>query len=136
MLSEDNVSGKINDERFSRMSRRYEEEQKELAERIKELKTELDKERGKSMTTDMFIAIVRKYTRAKKLTERMLNELIERIEVHQAEKVEGEHRQKLTIQYNCVGSIQIPDILPLPLPEVLIQTRNLPIKVKRYYEKS
>lgn len=38
------------------------------------------------MTTDAFINIVRKYTRAKKLTTRMLNELIQRIEVHQAEK--------------------------------------------------
>ena len=76
------------------------------------------------MTTDMFIATVRKYTRAKKLTERMLNELIERVEVHQAEKTAGEHRQKLTILYNCVGSIEIPDILPLPEPEVLIHTRK------------
>jgi len=76
------------------------------------------------MTTDMFITTVRKYTRAKKLTPRMLNELIERIEVHQAEKVNGEHRQKLTIHYNCVGSIAIPDVLPLPEPDIRIQTRK------------
>jgi len=42
--------------------------------------------------------------------ERMLNELIERVEVHHAEKVDGVHRQKLTIYYNCVGSIEIPEI--------------------------
>ena len=34
-IYEDNVSGKISDERFSRMSRRYEDEQKELTEKIK-----------------------------------------------------------------------------------------------------
>jgi DNA invertase Pin-like site-specific DNA recombinase len=123
-IYEDNVAGKINDERFSKMSRRYEEEQGGLAARIKELKTELDKASGKSMTTDMFIATVRKYTRAKKLTERMLNELIERVEVHHAERVEGEHRQKLTIYYNCIGSIEIPDILPLPEPAVQLNTRK------------
>jgi len=123
-LSEDNIAGKISDERFSKMSRRYEEEQRELAAKMKDLKTELDKASGKSMTTDMFIATVRKYTRAKKLTERMLNELIERVEVHQAEKVEGVHKQKLTIYYNCVGSIEIPELLPLPQPEVLIKTRK------------
>ena len=67
---------------------------------------------------------VRKYTRAKKLTPRMLSELIERIEVHQAEKVDGVHVQKLTIHYNCVGSIEIPGILPLPEPDVLIRTRK------------
>ena len=72
----------------------------------------------------MFIATVRKYTRAKKLTPRMLNELIDHIEVHQAEKVNGVYVQKLTIHYNCVGSIEIPDVLPLPEPEVLVQTRK------------
>ena len=37
----------------------------------------------------MFMASVRKYTRARKLTPRMLNELIEKIEVHQSEKIDG-----------------------------------------------
>ena len=55
----------------------------------------MDKLSSKTMTTDMFISTVRKYTRAKKLTPRMLNELIERIEIHQAEKIDGEWIQKL-----------------------------------------
>ena len=75
------------------------------------------------MSTDMFIAIVRKYTRAKKLTQRMLNELVDYIEVHHAEKIDGVHAQKLIIHYNCVGTVEIPNVLPLPLPEVTIQTR-------------
>jgi hypothetical protein len=54
----------------------------------------------------------------------MLSELVDYIEVYQAEKIDGVHRQKLKIHYNCVGSIEIPDILPLPQPEVLIQTRK------------
>ena len=58
------------------------------------------------------------------MTPRMLNELIERIEAHQAEKVNGTSVQKLTIHYNCVGFIEIPDILSLPEPDVLIQTRK------------
>lgn len=76
------------------------------------------------MTTDMFISTVRKYTRAKKLTPRMLNELIDRIEVYQAEKVSGEWVQKLTIHYNCVGVIFIPDMFPLPVPSVSVNTRK------------
>jgi len=124
MLSEDNVSGKITDERFAKMSAKYEAEQAELAGRVKALKAELDKETDKTMSTDIFITTVRKYTRVKKLTQRMLNELIDRIEVHQAEKINGIHVQKLTIHYNCVGSIEIPDMPPLPEPDVLIQTRK------------
>jgi DNA invertase Pin-like site-specific DNA recombinase len=123
-IYEDNASGKISDERFSKMSAKYETEQAELAERIKALKMELDKETDQSMTTDTFIATVRKYTRAKKLTQRMLSELVDYIEVYQAEKIDGVHVQKLKIHYNCVGSIEIPNVLPLQQPEVLIQTRK------------
>lgn len=123
-LYEDNVAGKITDERFSRMSRRYEDEQTELRDKIKGLKRELEKESGKAVTADMFISTVRKYTRAKKLTPRMLNELINHIEVHQAEKVDGVWQQRLRIHYNCVGSIAIPDVLPLTMPDITVNTRR------------
>lgn len=123
-IYEDNVSGKISDERFARMSIKYEEEQKELTERLKELKAKLEKFASQSVTADMFISTVRKYTRAKKLTQQMLNELIQKIEVFNAEKVEGVWQQRLIIHYNCIGSIEIPDVLTLPAPEVSVNTRK------------
>ena len=121
---EDNVSGKLSDDRFAKMSRRYEDEQKELAEKIKKLRSEIEKQSSRSMTTDMFIGLVRKYTRARKLTPRMLNELIEKIEVFNAEKIDGVWEQRLRIHYNCVGTIEIPTVLPLPIPEVSVNTRK------------
>ena len=123
-IYEDNVSGKISDERFSRMSRRYEDEQKELTEKIKQLRSEIEKQSSRTMTTDMFISLVRKYTRAKKLTPRMLNELVEKIEVFNSEKVNGVWEQRLRIHYNCVGTIEIPSALPLPTPDVSVNTRK------------
>ncbi len=123
-IYEDNVSGKISDERFARMSIKYEEEQKELTARLKELKAKLEKSASQSMTADMFINTVRKYTRAKKLTQQMLNELIQKIEVFNAEKVEGVWQQRLIIHYNCIGSIEIPEVLLLPAPEVSVSTRK------------
>ena len=123
-IYEDNVSGKLSDDRFARMSRRYEEEQKELAEKIKALRAEIDKQSSQSMTTDVFISLVRKYTRARKLTPRMLNELIEKIEVFNAEKIDGVWEQRLRIHYNCVGGIEISELIPLPAPEVSVNTRK------------
>jgi len=123
-IYEDNVSGKLSDDRFAKMSRRYEDEQKELAEKIKKLRSEIEKQSSRSMTTDMFIGLVRKYTRARKLTPRMLNELVEKIEVFNAEKIDGVWEQRLRIHYNCVGTIEIPTVLPLPIPEVSINTRK------------
>ena len=107
-IYEDNVSGKLSDDRFAKMSRRYEDEQKELAEKIKKLRSEIEKQSSQAMTTDMFISLVRKYTRARKLTPRMLNELVEKIEVYHAEKTDGVWEQRLLIHYNCVGEITIP----------------------------
>ena len=123
-IYEDNVSGKLSDDRFAKMSRRYEDEQKELAEKIKKIRSEIEKQSSRSMTTDMFIGLVRKYTRARKLTPRMLNELVEKIEVFNAEKIDGVWEQRLRIHYNCVGEITIPKMLPLPIPEVSVNTRK------------
>ena len=123
-IYEDNVSGKLSDDRFAKMSGRYEDEQKELAEKIKKLRSEIEKQSSQAMTTDMFISLVRKYTRARKLTPRMLNELVEKIEVYNAEKIDGVWEQRLRIHYNCVGEITIPKMLPLPIPDVTVNTRK------------
>ena len=123
-IYEDNLSGKLSDERFAKMSQRYEAEQAELAEKMRLLHHEIDKLSSNSVSTDLFLSTVRKYTRAKKLTPRMLNELINRIEVHQAEKINGEWVQRLTIHYNCIGALFIPDTKPLPVPNVTVNTRR------------
>lgn len=123
-LYEDNVAGKITDERFVRMSKKYESEQAELRSSIKALQSDIERIDGKAATADMFISAVRKYTRARKLTPRMLNELIDKIEVHQAEKVNGVWRQRLTIHYNCVGAITLPDTTTIQAPHVTMNTRR------------
>ena len=123
-IYEDNVSGKLSDDRFAKMSRRYEEEQKELSEKIKKLRSEIEKQSSRATSTDMFVSIVRKYTRARKLTPRMLNELVEKIEVYNAEKIDGEWVQRLRIHYNCVGEMNSPNEPALPIPAVTVNTRK------------
>ena len=123
-IYEDNVSGKLSDDRFAKMSHRYEEEQKELSEKIKKLRSEIEKQSSRATSTDMFVSIVRKYTRARKLTPRMLNELVEKIEVYNAEKIDGEWVQRLRIHYNCVGEMNIPNEPALPIPAVTVNTRK------------
>ena len=123
-IYEDNISGKLTNERFARMSERYDTEQKELAEKIKAARKALEKSSGKTLTKDMFLSTVRKYTRVKKLTQTMVNELIDHIEVNQAEKVDGVWEQRLTIHYNVVGPVTIPEDLPLPVPEISVNTRQ------------
>lgn len=123
-IYEDNVSGKLSDDRFAKMSRRYEEEQKEFSEKIKKLRFEIEKQSSRATSTELFVSIVRKYTRARKLTPRMLNELVEKIEVYNAEKIDGEWVQRLRIHYNCVGEMNIPNEPALPIPAVTVNTRK------------
>lgn len=123
-LYEDNLSGKITDERFRRMSVNYDNEQKELRERLSRLNNILDELSGKVLSTEKFIEAVRKYTRVKKLTPRMVTELIEHIEVYHTEKIDGVKTQKLVIYYNCIGAIKIPDDIPIPEPDITMETRK------------
>ena len=118
-IYEDNVSGKPSGYRFAKMSRRYEDEQKGLAEKIKKLRSEIEKQSSQAMAKDMFISLVRKYTCA-----RMLNELVKKIEVYHAEKIDGVWEPRLRIHYNCVGEIIIPEMLPLPIPDMTVNTRK------------
>lgn len=123
-LYEDNVSGKISDDRFRKMSVKYEAEQSDITERTTSLRNLIEELSCKSATAGNFVAVVKKYTRVKKLTARMLRELIEHIEVYHAEKIDGIKTQRVVIYYNCIGSIEIPEDLPIEQPEIKMQTRK------------
>ena len=51
-LYEDNVAGKIDDARFARMSKRYEQEQGEIGTKVKALRLELKKAEGQHGSSD------------------------------------------------------------------------------------
>ncbi len=123
-LYEDNVSGKISDERFAKMSCRYEQEQGENVLKIKSLRVELEKDSGKQMTADMFLDTVRQYSDAQKLTRRMLTELIDHIDVYHAEQVNGVKTQKIAIFYNCIGEFSVPERRNIPEVDVWMHTRK------------
>ena len=123
-IYEDNVSGKISDERFGKLSAKYESEQKSISERVEQLKKAYDEMSEKAGQADFFISAVKKYTRVKKLTPLMLNELVEKIEVYQTEIVDGRRTQKIVIYYNCIGAVSIPDDVPIPDAQITLDTRQ------------
>ena len=123
-LYEDNVSGKIDDARFAKMSKRYEQEQGENAGRIKALRLELKKLEDKRMDVDAFLETVRRYTDATTITKRMVAELIQYIEVYPAVKEDGITNQRVTIHYNCIGAFEVPDRRKIPERDILLETRK------------
>ena len=123
-LYEDNVSGKIDDARFAKMAKRYEQEQGENAGRIKALRLEVKKLEEKRMDVDDFLETVRHYTNAAKITKRMVAELIDHIEVYPAVKEDGVTNQRVTIHYNCIGAFEVPDCRKIPERDILLETRK------------
>ena len=123
-LYEDNVSGKIDDARFAKMSKRYEQEQGENAKKIKALRLELKKDESKRMDIDDFLETVRRYTDATTITKRMVAELIDHIEVYHAEKQDGVTNQRVVIYYNCIGAFDVPDRRKIPEADIIMETRK------------
>jgi len=123
-IYEDNVSGKITDERFSKMSSKYEQEQGEIAKRIKILRMELKKDAGQLYTADTFLETVRKYTDAQEVTQRMVIELIDHIDVYHAERINGEVTQRVVPHYHCIGAFEVPDWKNIPEIDILLETRK------------
>lgn len=109
-LYEDNLDGKISDERFARMSATYDAEQKELEHRQIELQEFIDKSKEQTLNVDSFLKVVRKYTDITELTAEIMRSFVERIDVYKPEKVPGTRTKKQTIciHWNFIGAIDIP----------------------------
>jgi len=123
-LYEDNVAGKIDDARFAKMSKRYEQEQGENAKKIKALRLELKKAEGQQMDMEGFLETVRRYTHVTKITQRMVSELIDHIDVYHAEKQDGVTNQQVVIHYNCIGAFEVPDRRKIPEADIIMETRK------------
>lgn len=107
-IYEDNISGKITDDRFATLSLNYEKEQKDLKQKINELVTTIDKTKQEEIDLTSFIDKVKKYTEIKELTPEIINELIDKIYVYQQTKLNGKKYQQINIYYVGVGIIGIP----------------------------
>lgn len=103
-LYEDNVLGRIGDERYESMSQSYELEQVEIKKALPILKSKIDELKRQSDCADNFINVIKKYTIIDKLDAAILNELIDKIVVHHKEQAEdGRTFQQIEIYYRFVG---------------------------------
>lgn len=107
-IYEDNVSGKITDDRFRNLSFNYDKEQRELKTKIEQLLKDIENTEKKDTDITQFISNVKKYTEITELSSEILNELIEKIVIHQQEKINGKKVQEIDIYYRGVGIISFP----------------------------
>lgn len=103
-IYEDNISGKLSDERFMKLSKGYDTEQADLQEEMTRLQEHIQQAEKQSVNVDRFLSIVKKYTNLTELTPEILHEFVDRIIVHAPDKSSGRRLQEIEIIYNHIGT--------------------------------
>lgn len=107
-LFEEKILGNLSEDRFLKLSEKYEVEQFELKQKIKNMKKIVAQEQAHEMDADGFLKIIRKYSEINELTADILHEFIDKIVVSHKEQVFGEMVQRVEIYYKMIGHVQIP----------------------------
>ncbi len=107
-LYEDNATGKVTDEWFTHMSHKYEVERAELKVKIFNLREQVANMQTVQHSKDMFIGAVRKFLDMETITAPLIHELIDHIDVYEAEGKGKNKTQRVVIHYNFVGYLEIP----------------------------
>ena len=104
-LYEDNLLGKISDERFVKLSQSYEEEQRQLQTSISDLTEKLAQQQEDSLNISKFMARISKYTELPELTVEIVNELIDKIVIHKPTGTKRNRIIQIDIYYNFIGKL-------------------------------
>ena len=107
-LYEDNVCGRITDERFDFLAKSYEDEGNDLKTKSQELKNALASSVQDEEKLSKFLKVVKRYTKIEELTPEILNSFIEKIYIGETEKYNGRKMQEVEIIYKFVGAINLP----------------------------
>ena len=107
-LYEDNVCGRITDERFDFLAKSYEDEGNDLKTKSQELKNALASSVQDEEKLSKFLKVVKSYTEIEELTPEILNSFIEKIYIGETEKYNGRKMQEVEIIYKFIGAINLP----------------------------
>ena len=112
-LYEDNISGKLSDERFIKLSRDYELEQTNLTNLVEHLRQEVKEQEKQKVNVRQFIAAVRKYTDMQQLDASILREFVDKIyisEVYTPDENEPRIKvREIEIVYNFIGAFDFEE---------------------------
>ena len=96
----------MDEENYTMLSGRYRNEQQTVNERVETLRAKLEQSEQDRQGAEQWLALIERYEAIDELTAPLLNELIDKIEVHQAYRDEnGEKIKEIEIYYRFVGKI-------------------------------
>ena len=106
-LFEENVAGRLNNSNYTTMFARYQKEQEELTVHVEQLKRKLALVGEFHDNGKKWIDLIAKYKDLQELDAPIINELCEKILIHESEKIDGKRTQKIEIFYRFVGNLQV-----------------------------
>ena len=87
----------------------YESEQNQLIEETAKAEQALKTMEQDKVDLRTFLETIRQCTEITELTPAIVNRLIQRIEVHKSEKIDGRKQVRLDVYFIAVGLISLPD---------------------------
>ena len=106
-MYEDWSAGRITEYNFNMLSEKYQNEQKELETKIRQLHETMEAAVQTAADAEKWIALMKQYVNPVELTAELLNTLIEKITVHEAVKGgDGSREQEVEIYYRFIGKIE------------------------------
>ena len=108
----DNASGKVTDERYEKMSAKFEEQQATMIVAHDLLESEIGEQEEAADGIEKFLNTVSRYTtEIEKLTSAIVHEFIDKIIIHEPEQARGNRRQEVEIVYHRIGKVDIGEWL-------------------------
>ncbi len=104
-LYEDNISGKLTDERFGKFLADYETEQSDVRVKAEDTEQKIEELQANQKDADSWIKLIRKYTSINELDRTVLCELVDKITVGEAKMIDGQKTVAITIYYRFVGAV-------------------------------
>jgi hypothetical protein len=134
-LYETYATGKLPENQFERLVAEYDAEQKTLDASIGETAAAIERWDAESLKTDRFMELARRYTEFTELTTPMLNEFVEKIVVHEADKSSGKRIQKVDIHFNFIGHFVPPSDEKEPTPEEIAAYEKRELRLAKQRER-
>ncbi len=108
-LYEDNVIGKVSDEWFVELSRKYEKERMDLKAKIADTRYKIEELKNNNSEYEKFISAIRRFMQMDNLTSPLLRELIDHIDIFETEGTGKSRTQRIVIYYRFIGYIELPN---------------------------
>ena len=105
---EDNAMGRLPDRRYEMLSSDYEKEQGQIEISMKEIREKLTQFEDDTDRTEEFLSLVHKYTDIQELTPAIINEFVDKVLIHKAERIDGERVQEIEVYLNFIGKVELP----------------------------